>query len=324
MSWLSAKVSGYFPFTYIESLIATLKQSPYVRFRSFADLPFDREVRHNTEQDLKAAYREEVSLWRAQVAARETPVIDIILMHDCDSGPKQTVHMCEYEAAQNIVSTTSLFTRRMINNELTPYPIDYDRLLATQKRGICFSYHSNAYQNARYDEAEMRRQFDEDVDDLSARGFAIDHFSPHGGPACPKGLNNNAFFYPAFAKKHLIWTHNRFGPYGERYSDGSLAPRLAAGEPTANLQARLVASMALNTRTFILLHPQYYFSETDERARSVFEASPWVRDFWHWHEKGQPEKYWEPLLEVLPNVRRRSLWYKTRYALHTVKNKLLS
>lgn len=313
MNWLSCKKPGYLPFTYIESLLATLQASPHVRFRSFADLPFNVNPTLNSEDDMRAFYKAEYASWKKEVEDQNNPVIDIILMHDCDSGPEQTVHMCEYEAAHSITSTTSLFTRTLVKGALTPYCIDDERLLAAQEKGICFSYHCNAYQTANYDEVIMNKYFNEDVEELTRRGFVINCFSPHGGPACPNGLNNNAFFYPSFSQRHLVWTHNRFGPAGKKYSDGSLAPRLAKGDPTVNLQHALFKTIALNNRVFILLHPQYYFSETPGRSKEIFEASPWVKEFWQWHDKGQPEKYWEPLLDFIPKVRPRGLWYTFRH-----------
>ncbi|MDQ7018962.1 MAG: hypothetical protein Q9M33_07330 [Robiginitomaculum sp.] len=315
MSWLAYKALGYLPFTYLESLFAVLKQSPRIRFRTFADLDFNLEQPFRTEKQLKAAYKAEFKAWKKEVKSRDEPVIDIILMHDCDSGPKQTVHLCEHQAANGIVSTTALFTRTMVKGIETPYPIDYERLLATQARGNCFTYHCNAYQTAGFDASKVETHFNEDVAMLTRCGFAINHFSPHGGPAGPDGRRNNSFFYPAFASKALIWTHNRFSPIGDKYSDGGLASRLARGDLTVDLQYRLMKALALNTRFFILLHPQYYFSETPDRAKDVFAASPWVEAFWKWHEKGQPERYWEPLGEFLANVRHHSLWYKTRHKL---------
>ncbi|PHS22068.1 MAG: hypothetical protein COA85_12125 [Robiginitomaculum sp.] len=315
MNWLACKRPGYLPFTYLASLFAILKQSPRVRFRTFADLSFNSDAPFRTEKDLKAAYKAEFRAWKKEVKSNDQPVIDILFMHDCDSGPKQTVHVCEHQAANDIVSTTALFTRTMIKGTETPYPIDYDRLLATQEQGNCFTYHCNAYQTAGFDPSKIEAHFNEDMEALTRRGFAINHFSPHGGPACPNGLRNNSFFYPAYAQKALIWTHNRHGPVGDRYSDGGLAPRLARGDITVDLQYRLMKAIALNTRFFILLHPQYYFSETPDRAKDVFAASPWVEEFWRWHEKGQPEQYWEPLRQFLTNVRHHSLWYKTRHKL---------
>jgi len=315
MSWLANTAPGYLPFTYLESLFAVLKQSPRVRFRTFADLAFDLEQPLATPKALKTAYKAEYKAWKKEVAAKEEPVIDIILMHDCDSGPKQTVHLCEYQVANGVVSTSSLFTRTMVEGVPRPYPIDYDRLLATQAQGNCFAYHCNAYQTAGFDPSKVEAHFNADMAALRERGFSINHFSPHGGPAGPDGRRNNSFFYPAFAPKALIWTHNRYEPIGNHYSDGGLAPRLARGDITVDLQYRLMKAMALNTRFFILLHPQYYFSETPDRAKEIFVASPWVKAFWQWHEKGQPERYWEPLREHLANVGHHSLWYKTRHKL---------
>lgn len=318
--------SGILPFEYVDGFLRALKSSPRIQFRTHADLPFDPDFRVRSEADMKEFYRKELDTWRNQRA--ESGDIEVFLLHDCDSGPRETVYLCNHETELGVVSTTSLFVEVPDPKGGTiPYDIDYQHLVALQQHGQCFTYHCNGPQLCGYDDDRVPGRINADVEALVAMGFDIRFFSPHGARASPEGKSNTTYFYPQLFRRPLVWTHNRFAPSGHRYSDGGLVGRLKRGDPTTDLRAYMLnlaslpspaatqsswrtwlksvggtAATKLNStrRVFILLHPQYYFAETlKPDVMASDQTVGWLREYWHLHERGRADEYWAPLVEAL-------------------------
>lgn len=317
--------SGILPFDYIEGFLKALKSSPRIRFKTHADLPFDPDARPGSEADMKEFYRRELEAWRNQQA--EGGDIEVFLLHDCDSGPAETVYLCNHEAEIGAVSTTSLFVDVPDRKGgIVPYDIDFGHLVALQKRGQCFTYHCNGPELCGYDDSRVADRINADVEALVAKGFDIRFYSPHGTRASPEGKSNTTYFYPPLFRRPMIWTHNRFAPSGHRYSDGGFDGRLKRGDPTTDLRAYMLdlaglpspaatqsswrawlkgggqRANKLNTtrRVFILLHPQYYFAaEPKPDVIGADQTVGWLREFWQLHEGGRADDYWAPLVEAL-------------------------
>lgn len=291
--------SGPLPFEYLRDLFYVLLSCPGIRFKSYADLPFNFDRRPSTQDDLTALYREEAAQYRRDTTADGK--VDVLLLHDCDSGPAETEYLCQYEAALKIRSTTSLFANVLDRHgNVVPYEIDYARLSKLQQDGICFSYHCNAGELCDYRDERIAERCNSDVEALTAKCLDIRFFSPHGGRPSEDGRNNNSYFYPPLFDKNLVWTHNRFAPHGRRYSDGSLVPRLLSGAPATDLRSYLMETVDRAQRVFILLHPQYYFgSQPTETVLRSENAPEWYREYWSLHEAGRSLDFWSPLVQRL-------------------------
>lgn len=295
------------PFSYINGFYNSLKSCDCFVFKTFSDLKFDFERRVNSEEELRALYTEEFAQWREEYSTDNSGKIELYIMHDCDSGPEETVYLCEYESSIDIRSTTALFVqRRNKAGQIVPYNIDYGALLNLQGLGQCFSYHCNVAEYLEYDETNLVRFLNDDVAWLLNTGFEINFYAPHGGRRSASGRNNNDFFYPSLFERNMIWTHNRFAPKGARYSDGALLSRLRAGDPKTNLLSRfldIVAEIMSGKRApriFILLHPQYYFSEQpDADIINSANCPDWYKSVWDAHGKQTVDDYWKPLVDAV-------------------------
>jgi hypothetical protein len=288
------------PFSYIEGLYAALNSCPKVKFKTYKDLPFEFNRKIENEEALKELYRAEYLAWRE--SQRDDPRLDIIILHDSDSGPNETAFLCEYEASHGVVSTTSVFAQIVGAAGVETYPIDFKALLKAQSHGSCFTYHCNAWETSRYNEALLAQRCNSDVSTLEKNGLKIEFFSPHGGVPSPDGRNNNSFFYPPIFERQLLWTHNRFAPSGKRYSDGGFIPRLQRGATGTDLRTYLIECAVVPNRVFILLHPQYYFASTRVGVSEIYRATPWLDEYWRFHECGRSQEYWTPLTQALQKL----------------------
>ena len=293
---------GMLPFSYLRSLYVMLLETGAVRFRGFDELPLPADADLHTEESLKAAYAQEFAAWRKAAAGAPPPArLDLFMLHDSDSGPHETEFLCCFESHLRVRSTTSVFVReRSMYGALRPYDIDYGLLRRLQdEHGQCFSYHSNAGEVALYHADAVPAIFNEDVDFLVGRGLNISCFSPHGGVPGPGGINNNTYFYPAFSRRRLYWTHNRLAPSGRRYSDGGLHPRLRRNDPALDMRTFFPTLLSgykpgAALRCFMLLHAQYYFASDAALAEPHFAGNPWLEAFWEADAQGRTREFWEP------------------------------
>lgn len=298
------QVFAMLPFEFIAGFYETLVESAKVRFIDFSDLPFAPDTTLDTEAALLELFRNEFAAWKQQLSARP-PRLNMLIQHDSDDGPLETVYLCELEGELGIKSTTAVFARKIDAHGVTQeYEIDFGRLKHLQdEKGLCFAYHCNAAELAHYDESNIASEFDSDIERLESKGLRIGFFSPHGGVSSTRGLNNHSYFYPALSKRRLIWTHNRFAPSGQRYSDGSWIARirkpLSGLDLRAYMMARLGAATPFRNRHILLLHPQYYFAKDSQAAEPHFAQNPWLEEFWELHGRGQASTYWDGVREAL-------------------------
>lgn len=295
---------GVLPIDFLLGLYQTLVESGLITFLDFNDLDFPSSMDIRTESGLRELYQVEYSSWRAATPGAIQD-INVFIQHDSDSAPQETQYLCALEAEVGIRSTTSVFARYIESDgSETRYPIDYSFLKRLQdERGMCFTYHCNAAEVAKYDESRIARIFNEDVLFLKSEGLDIHHYSAHGGQPSETGKNNNSFYYPELSTFRLISTHNRFMPSGLRYSDGSFVGRLKKADPALELRRYLIEKLPIHniskTRHFILIHPQYYFATSDRRAALFFPKNSWLEEYWSLYHKGRALDYWEPLRKAL-------------------------
>ena len=295
------------PFSYLRSFYVALLETGLVRLHSFNELQFPPDADLSTEEGLKTTYAEEFKTWAKTARASEEPrKLDLFLLHDCDSAPLETQYMLGLEGELGMRSTTSVFVReRDGRGNLRNYGIDYDVLKRLQDdKGLSFSYHCNAAEVALYDEELVRTTFNDDIEFLHSKGLDIRCFSPHGGVAGPGGLNNYSYFYPAFSRRLLYWTHNKYAPSGRRYSDGGMHARLPRNDASLDIRAffkTLLEARAPGAvmRCFMLIHPQYYFAKDAELATPHLATNAWLAEFWDLHRQGRESEYWAPVRAAL-------------------------
>lgn len=298
------QVFAMLPFEFIAGFYETLVESAKVRFIEFSELPFAPDTPLDTEAALLELFRNEFAAWKQQVSA-QPPRFNMLIQHDSDDGPLETVYLCELEGELGIKSTTAVFARKIdVHGVTQDYEIDFERLKHLQEtKGLCFAYHCNAAELAHYEEAKIANEFDSDVERLESKGLRIGFFSPHGGVSSAQGSNNHSYFYPGLSKRRLIWTHNRFAPSGQRYSDGSWIARIrkpASGlDLRAYMLARLGAATPFRNRHILLLHPQYYFAKDSRAAEPHFAQNPWLEEFWELQARGLASNYWDSVREAL-------------------------
>lgn len=301
------KYAAMLPFEYITGLYSTLLDSGRVNFLDFNDLPFPDDEDIRTESGLTTLYKRELIAWKSRLPPVPSK-FQVLIQHDCDSGPLETEYFCAVEGEVGIKSTTSLFCRqRSREGVISTYTIDFKALKYLQdEKGMCFAYHCNAFELAGYDEAAVEDIFNEDVEFLHSKGLDVKCFSPHGGVVSPDGRNNNSFFYPSFSRRRLIWTHNKFAPSGVRYSDGSWMGRIKKPDSGLDLRAFLMTKLllpgAMSKRYIMLIHPQYYFADGSALAEKFFMQNPWLEEFWELHRQGNSSAYWDPLRAALRSV----------------------
>ena len=277
------------PFSYVQALFRHLI-AQRVRFLDFDDLAFPPDADLSRRDGLESAFRQEWRDYRRQ--RRGAAECDILLMHDCDAGPAETVRMCALEAELGMTSTTALFAHWRRGTRRLAYPIDFAAMKRLQdEAGICVTYHCNAFYNADGDPELARRIFEDDIRFLEEKGLAIRHFSAHGS----QQYGDNTIYWPALIDRRLIWTHNGMSPVGAVYSDSALPRSLARGSPSPDLKRFLAVELARSNRLFVHMHPQYYFDETADAAEPYFAENRWLETVWNHHARGSMDEYWAPL-----------------------------
>lgn len=232
-----------------------------VEFITYRDLAW-QEV-----DDYREGYPAEWSRWQARLieGALSRRTVYVLLQHDIDSGPLQTLEMLTLEAEYGICSTTMLFHRWRGDSEsgdLTPYPADFESFERLQRHGSEFGYHCNAFHNAGYRELGIHDHFESDILALRRR-FAIEFFSPHGGKTVD-GVGNASFNYVRAKALGVRQVHNGCSPrFRSSYSDGGLLARLRRNAPNLDPIA-WCRSLEPGKRYRMLIHPQYFSDENFE------------------------------------------------------------
>lgn len=172
--------------------------------------------------ELQAAYRQEFANWLTS----PRPICPhILILHDTDSGPVETLELCRLERSLGIVSTVSTYARCAYPPKGgCEYEIDFDALVEMQKAGFGITYHCNAASQVyRCAYGSVYANYDADVELLRSKGLRIDYYAAHGESQLPKKWQNMNFFYPAHVRYPLISTHSGYScMWHAFYNDGAL------------------------------------------------------------------------------------------------------
>jgi hypothetical protein len=255
--------AGYFPAAYLEGFLRFLRRHRrHIQLWTYDELPW------GDNYDPETMYEKEKEAWSSLVKTSRTwrKKIHLVLQHDVDSVPEQSMAFARLEKVLGLRTNIMIFNRRIHRTVLeehgivqaTPYPIDYDLLRRLACRGFTVGYHTNAYEQAGFDNKQALEVFQQDLADLRERLGKVSSFSPHGGVRGPNGKNNNSLdIDEAFQRKSgCRWVHNTRGPrFSGRFSDGGLNKR----EDMDTLDLfRFVQTWESGRRYRILIHPQYY------------------------------------------------------------------
>lgn len=284
------------PVDYLLDLFRVLKSSG-AQFQTPDDLDFSA-LDITNEQTYRQSLGRELTDWIKANPTRSSPAV--MLFHDCDSGPNETLALAEHEGTLGVRSTVALFARYLQQGVEREYPLDFARFseVAASSRH-CVAYHCNAWELVGYDESKLAAAVARDIAQLERAGLGVTCFSAHGGAPSPDGRNNASFFYPALLSRPLVWTHCGFGLSGTRYSDGGFKSRWLRGDATLDLRAFLLSKWNASHRLILLLHPQYYFATARPTVTRSAEVAPWVKEYWDLHEAGRASDYWSPLADAL-------------------------
>ena len=236
-------------------------------------------------------YKREYASWQKKAPRNK---FTILLLHDCDYSPHNTIHFLEYEKSLSIRSTTAVYVTEFNKNEEKPFPIDYSRLALFQQYGFCFSYHWNCATSKNFDPSHFWTFFDSDIDFLNSKGLEINYYSSHGAITREGQKNNHEFFPPARARHKLLSTHNRYAFMGLKYSDGAFEAK-----PEQSDIRNFLFKLAYGERHIILLHPCRYGAQNEDCAKKLFPTHPYIEEYWKLYRGGDTSPYWKEVLKAL-------------------------
>lgn len=268
----SIKLQAPFRREHYRHLLRKLLDRGDVQFITYNDLAWQQSDDH------RVGYPAEWSAWNRELASgkRDKKNVYILIQHDADSGPTQTIDMMNLEAQYGIVSSAMIFRRwrgDSFGDTLNDYPIDYERLQTFEKMGFVIGYHCNAFQNAGFDSETVFSLFLEDVS-LLRKQFNIKYFSPHGGQT-RDGLGNASFDYLSATRIDLKHVHNSASPrFSSTYTDGGLFKRLLDRPNELDFIA-WCDQLTPGRRYRMLIHPQYW-SDENFVINNLFRAN-WYR-----------------------------------------------
>lgn len=252
--------------------LAMLQARGDVEFITYDDLLW------GDDDDHVNSFPGEWARWRARLQqgglARDKAYV--LLQHDTDSGPSETIAIAQLEAAYGARSSIMTFARkptRVGEPEVDAYDIDWTALRALQHRGFAIGYHCNALHVANFEADAAARIFEDDVATLRRHGLRIDYFSPHGGKASAQGLTNASIDYPLLTATAVRWVSTRFSARFDGYfSDGGSGTAMSGVQRQKALRD-FVAQMRPGCRYRVLVHAQYYRAFDDEAAPCLLP--PW-------------------------------------------------
>lgn len=272
------------PLSFYECFLKALVKRGDVEFITYNELMWGDDI------DYKNFYPREWERWQAALrdGTRSRSKAYILLQHDTDSGPADTLRMAALEeqvGARSSIMTFLNWRSERVVGDLVSYPIDWDALKALESKGFCIGYHCNALHNADFDVERAYVVFREELTSLSHE-FDLKFFSPHGGKSGPSGETNSSLDYPKVCPTPARWVGNRFAPrFNKHFSDGGLNGRLASGDERSDLRAWLHALQPGRHR--VLIHAQYYREEEFE----PFEGDEEMLPNWYHHFLKQTRRY---------------------------------
>jgi hypothetical protein len=264
--------------SFYEHFLRTLIARRDVEFITYDDLMWGDDV------DYKNYYPQESRRWDEGYGKRilDRSKVYVLLQHDTDNGPTETVAMARLEERLGIRSSIMTFarwTREKASETADEYPIDWTALKDLESKGFCIGYHCNAMHIANFDVELACKTFIEDIAALK-RKFNLRYFSPHGGYAGPRGETNSSLLYPDLCPNDLRWVHNRFSPsFDLSYSDGRLMERIKANDKPPDLR-EWTSRLEPGRRHRALIHSQYFHEDEFEALRpSAGNLVPWYSEF---------------------------------------------
>ena len=252
--------------------LATLLARGDVEFMTYDDMPWEDDTDHIN------SFPKEWERWRQRLRADKDmqKKVHVLIQHDTDSGPAETLAMARMEAAFGVRSSIMTFARRPLRvgePEIETYRIDWDGLQSLVRQGFVVGYHCNALHLACFDEAHAPQAFTDDLVDLSHRGFRIDYFTAHGGPSSPTGVGNSGIDYPGLTGSSVRWVNTRYSPRFDGYfSDGGKGSNRSGVDRFSDLR-EFVAGMRPGGRYRILIHAQYF--EPIDLQAALCVLPPW-------------------------------------------------
>jgi|ETNmetMinimDraft_21_1059911.scaffolds.fasta_scaffold00524_12 hypothetical protein len=250
-----------FPAKYLDSFLAMLMDpANNIEVLTYSDLNF------GGDDDYENYYPGERKIWEESLSSgeRDPEKIYVFIQHDVDSAPERTNRLLEFQRKIGLRSNVMIFNRLVNrsllqrNNELAflDYGIDLPFYLDLQKQGWVFGYHSNAYEQSKFDVNLAGQVFIEDVRELRSKGLDIEFFCPHGGVRDSEGRSNSYFGMPDEMKGELKWVLNKHTiRFDGSFSDGGFKTR----DDWEYLDIRkFLRSWRPGKRYRILFHPQYY------------------------------------------------------------------
>lgn len=221
------------------------------------------DLRWQPNDDHTNGYPLEWDRWRSDIKSGVVNgnTVFVLIQHDIDSGPNETLDMLHMEYEYGIRSNTMLFNKWRGASEcgqIVDYPANFDIFSELQKFGFVFGYHCNAFHNNNFVADEnIYKYFINDIIDLRKK-FDIRYFSPHGGKTI-NGFGNATFDYLTETNFDVYHVHNGFSPsFNGSYSDGGLIKRLR-NDGQDNLDFYTWTDrLKPGGRYRILIHPQYF------------------------------------------------------------------
>lgn len=289
------------PFAFIAAFIARLSRRDDVQFITYDDLCWSDDL------DYEHGYPVEWAAWKngCKTGKIDAEKIHILLQHDTDGGPGETLRLANYEAERGVRSTIMTFVNWRGREylwesleelpELRPYSMDWQGLKELENKRFGIGYHCNAMHNAAFDADLAYELFASDIAALR-RNFSISYFSPHGGRRGPNGETNNSLNYPAVCGTDARWIYNRYAPHFHgAYSDGGLTARIAAG--TAVDPRIWLGSLQPGRRYRTLIYAQHYADNFKFVAADASTVAPWYLRFVELaHAKGveaAADEFWD-------------------------------
>ena len=191
----------------------------------------------------------------------------VLLQHDADRNPGNTVAVMELEKRLGVVSSNYFFRERAERgpDDKEPYDLDVPCLQSLERDGFEIGYHLNGPELENYDPARAAERVRSDVAWFRER-FHLRSFVPHGGRVGPRG-EENCTWPPDSCLDDLLWYYCGRGIVADViWSDGSLeSPESESLEDPREVARRVTG----HQRARFLFHPQYYGTELRPNLEGV-------------------------------------------------------
>lgn len=285
---------GYIPFKYYSDFLKFLSSNKNIEVITYDDFDWGEDF------DYENSYLSEFKSWSRKIKEGDLDKdkIYVLIQHDVDTAPERTLAVLREEERFSIRSNVMFFNKRVDRRyyqktnilRYTDYEIDFDEYNRLQEKGFVFGYHSNALDQAFFDNKKAQKIFEEDVAVLSEKlNSQIRYFSPHGGLKSPAGFTNNSLPVPESLKGQIRWVANRRTVrFKASYSDGGI--NSLSRDPSKRDLRDFVRSWCPGNRYRVLTHPQYYTSPCGRSPR--LSGVSWYEDVLSAYSSGYGGSVW--------------------------------